>query len=335
MNGYSGRRMFMGKPGVYARKDVSPTTEVHIPFLQAAICCLVILGDVLLILSWGLILPTGIIYATSIIAITALIPTVIAGLFFGFRKVLDWMGVFPKVLAVMLSPVQLLRLFIRAACILLCYLTHRLQGFVRKRWPRIDKLLSKFLMLAGKLCQPIDRFLSDLPGFIEKHWTSMTIAIAMIAFLVTGVAFIVHHNAWHDVCVSLPHIDLPLPNVGGHSEPILGFFLICIGVIGFAFRPGRYSLGMAAFGGIVTFCLQYFRPMTIKVTYGWTLPLYAIWGAICFAWLVGTATLLIRFWLRDLLEFSDYPDQRAPDPFEKALDPDPENRSGRGGQEGY
>ena len=327
MNGGSfGRRMFMGKPGVYARKEISPITEVQIPGLQAVICVFVICLDILLLGSWGIILPVVAIYRLSMIAIAIFAPVLMASLFFGFRKLFDWMSIFLKVLKVILWPVQLLLLFIRT---LSWCLARILRYSIRKGWLRIDRLLSKFLALIGKLYQPTDKFLSDLPMLIEKHWTSISIASAVVVFLSTVLGFTLKHDVWYDVCASLPHVDLPLPHVGGYLEPALGLFIAVVGVIGFALKPNRYSLGMTAFGGIVTAALQYFRPMTVKITYGWTLPLYAIWGAICFACVVGTATLLIRFWLRELLEFSDYPDQRAPAPFENAL-LDPENRSGYG-----
>lgn len=317
------RRIFMGKPGIYARKEISPITEVQIPGLQAVVCIFVLFFDMLFILSWGLILPVEIIYVTSMVIIVILAPTLVAGLFFGFRKLFDWVGIFPKVLKVILWPAQLLLLFVR---ILSWCLARILRYSIRKGWLRIDRFLSKFLVLVGKIYQPIDKFLSDLPVFIEKHWTSIAIAAAAIVFLSTVIGFALKHDAWYDVCASLPHVDLPIPHVGGYSQPMLGICIAVIGMVGFAFRPGRYSLGMTAFGSIIAFCLQYFRPMTVKITYGWTLPLYAIWGSICLSVWVGTATLFLRFYIRDLLEYSDYPEQRASDPIENALDP--ENRSG-------
>ena len=324
-NGFR-RRIFMGRPGIYATKMVSPTTEVHIPFLQSAICCLILLLDALFVLSWGLILPVGIICVASTIAITVLIPTMIAGLFFGFRKVFDWMGIFPKVLMIILSPVQFLRLFTLPT-------VRRTKNFAEnKLLPTIVSLgedgsevcvsLKSNTLLAGttsmksvlfqKRYLQIDKALSEFPAWVEERWTTISISTAVIAFLLTVLAFALAHDAWHNVCVNLPHVDLPIPHASGDWGAIgLGIFLALVGIIGFAFRPGRYPLGMTAFGGIVMAVAQYFRPVSIEIEYGWTLTLYAIWGSLCLAFIVGTGTLLLRFYIRELLEYSDYPEQRA------------------------
>lgn len=141
------------------------------------------------------------------------------------------------------------------------------------------------------------------PDFVNWRLRQRKTWVPCIVIEIGILAFMWFHvwDWWWKQCLRYPDITIPVPSMEGATGFFgLGLFISFIGIVGIVLHPSKYALGLTAFGGFISTLSHWFSPVSIHVSHERPAILYTIWAAWCVAWVLGTMTLFIRFFYKEL-----------------------------------
>lgn len=155
-------------------------------------------------------------------------------------------------------------------------------------------------------------FIRLLPWSLPGRWMPKLVGSRMrqkrtwipCVVIEVGILFLMWSHVWDWwwlQCLKYPDITIPVPSAEGITGFfVLGLFISFVGMIGIVLHPSKYALGLTAFGGFVSTVSHLVSPVTVRVTHERPFILYAVWVVWCIAWVLGTATLFFRFWVKEI-----------------------------------